>query len=264
MPKAILLFAALILAAAPAAPQTEAEPPTAPEAAPPPAPSYPDWLAGEFPYSALRLLDMYPGIGVALSIGKLLLKPLTFLALFLFVGGVFGRLAGRTITPRGMAEAAQYRQDERTARRLAISHLLAWAVALVVASEASGLHWVVALLTPLAKLVGTALIALVVLLLGSLIVSALGGEGREVLLSFLGSFYLQCHGNRPKKGQEFDLGDGVMGKIEKVGVLHTTFILPDGSREVRPNAWLMKTHFHWGEPGARSADAAPEEHPAGQ
>ncbi len=259
-----------------AAPEAPPEPvpepaiPPAPEPVPPPEPppqpldpsAYPDWIARDFPASALRLLEESPEIGMVLGIAKLLAKPLTFAAVVLFVGLLFSRLAERVISPQGREQREQYQQDDATMRRFAVGRLLAWAIALTIASEAVGLHWVVALGSALARLVGMILIAGAVLVVAGVIASALGGEGREVLLSLLGSLYLQCHSNRPKEDQEFDLGDGVMGRIEKVGVLHTTFVLPDGTREVRPNAWLMRSHFRWGAPAARSrgpAEAQPAE-----
>ena len=38
------------------------------------------------------------------------------------------------------------------------------------------------------------------------------------------------------------------GRIAKVDLFHTTFDLDDGTREVRPNAWLMRKRFSWGAP----------------
>lgn len=226
----------------------------------------PDWLARELPSSALRLLEQYPAVGMVLGIAKLLAKPLIFLAVLLLVGLLLGRLADRAILPGARDQTAQYEQDERTARRLAVGRLAAWLIALVVASEAAGLHWVLALLAPILHFVGMVLIGIAVLLVGAFIALTVGGQGRELLLSILGSFYLRRRANAPETGQAFDLGDGIRGKIEKVEFLHTTFVLPDGTREVRPNAWLMRTHFHWGGPVARpqpTADAwAAEDGPA--
>jgi hypothetical protein len=111
------------------------------------------------------------------------------------------------------------------------------------------------------------LIGVAVLLVGVLIALTVGGQGREVLLSVLGSYYLQRHANAPEENQEFDLGDGIRGRIEKVELLHTTFVLPDGTHAVRPNAWLMKTHFHWGaavptDGAAAAGDEAPVSEPS--
>jgi hypothetical protein len=215
-----------------------------------------DWLARELPPSAVRLLEQYPEVGMVLGFAKLLARPLTFVAVLLLVGLLLSRLADRIILPGARDQSTQYERDESISRRLAAGRLAAWLVALAVASEAAGLHWVLALLTPIMNFVGMVLIGVAVLLVGVLIAMTVGGQGREVLLSVLGSYYLQRHANAPEKDQEFDLGDGVRGKIEKVELLHTTFVLPDGTHEVRPNAWLMRTHFHWGEPVPEPQDAA--------
>ncbi len=216
----------------------------------------PDWLTRELPPSSVRLLEQYPEVGMVLGFAKLLARPLTFLAVLLLVGLLFSRLADRIILPGARDQSAQYERDERTSRRLAAGRLAAWLVALAVASEAAGLHWVLAVLTPIMNFVGMVLIGVAVLLVGVLIAMTVGGQGREVLLSVLGSYYLQRDANAPEKDQEFDLGGGIRGRIEKVGVLHTTFVLPDGSHQVRPNAWLMRSHFHWGTPVSGPKDAA--------
>jgi len=239
-------------AAEPPAPVSEPEPPApqpVPEPPPPDPSAYPDWITREFPRSALLLLQESPEVGVALGLVKVLAKPLIFLVVILFVGLLLSRLTVRVVAPRSRDQMEGYQQDDRTARHLAIGRLVAWAVALAIASEAIGLHWILALLNPIARLVGMALIAAVIFAVGGLIVSALGGEGREILLSFLGFFYLRWHHSRPGEDDEFDLGDGVIGTVDKVGLLHTTFMLRNGTTRTRPNVWLMRGHFHWDEPG---------------
>jgi hypothetical protein len=246
MEKAWLLLGGLGLCAAPA---TAALPPIFRLQA------QPDWLARELPPSAVRLLEQYPEVGVVLGIAKLLAKPLIFLAVLLLVGLLLGRLADRAILP-ARDRTEQYQRDEKTARHLAIGRLAVWLIALAIASEAAGLHWVLALLAPVLNFVGMVLIGIAVLLVGAFIALTAGGQGRELLLSILGSFYLQRRAKAPDQDPEFDLGDGVRGRIEKVELLHTTFVLPDGTREVRPNAWFMQTQLHWGGPAARPQPAA--------
>ena len=253
--------------AEPPAPVPKPEPP-APQPVPQPVPqpdpsAYPDWIVREFPRSALQFLQESPEVGVVLGLVKVLARPLIFLAVILFVGLLLSRLTVRVVAPRSRDQMEGYQQDDRTARHLATGRLVAWAVALAIASEAIGLHWILALLNPIARLVGMALIAAMIFTVGGLIVSALGGEGREILLSFLGYFYLRWHHSRPGEDDEFDLGDGVIGTVDKVGLLHTTFMLSNGTSQTRPNAWLMRGHFHWSEPAptARPAEPQPPDQP---
>ena len=182
-------------------------------------------------------------------------KLLIFLGLFLLVGLVFRPMAQRMVVPRGGDEGVT--RDEPTARRLAIAGALVWTVALIVACEAAGLGWFLKLLEVVLHLVGTVIVAGIIAAAALAVGTVVGPRSRGIALSLLGWYYLKHHASKPGPEQEFDLGDGVTGKVVGVDPLHTTFDIGDEKREMRPNAWLMRTHFGWAAEEEHEADHAP-------
>lgn len=264
----LLMLAVLLLPVAPAFCQAETPTPevaqpkeTATEAPTPPSPvvagkkgvpqppqkpEYPQWVLQEYPPWALEFIETHPEVAVLLSIGKLFAKPLIFVSLLLFVGfGCKGILRG-IVTPK-QAEATRLgQQDDRATRLTLAMDLIAWAVALAVASETAGLHWISELTTPVMGFLGQIVSAIVWLAVAALVAYSFSERGRDLVLSVWGWHYLRHHPDRPDTDQSFDLGDGKTGRIAKVEVLHTTFDIGGGESEVRPNAWIMKQHLHWG------------------
>lgn len=212
--------------------------------------AYPDWVHQEFPAFTHEFLGAHPEIMTVLFVARLLHRPLLFLALFLLVGLVCGGLARRIIAPQPDDGIRRDGKQPDRSKRLAAWSLVVWIGALAVASEAVGLHWFVAILGTLGTIVSAVVTGVVWLVIGGAIVYAATTRGRGLLLSLIGWYYIQYHPNKPAEGHEFDLGDGKTGRVEKVDPLHTTFDIGDGAKETRPNSWLMKTHFGWGESGA--------------
>jgi hypothetical protein len=199
----------------------------------------------DLPAQALQYLEEHPPLLTALGVAAMLSKPLTFLCLFLFIGVVFGGMVRKMLAPPP-APTNQYVStppDPAPGRRLAAWTFAVWVLALGVACEAVGIRWLVGLVAAAAQLLSSTLVLLAVI---AALVYALAGEGRDLVLSLVGWACLQWHPKRPQPGQEFDLGNGRRGRVQKVDLLHTTFDLGGGQFEVRPNAWLMRQHFHWG------------------
>ena len=246
----------------PAAPGPSARP--APPAPPgPPAEAarsaYPQWIVDEFPKPALEYLDASPQLAVVVGAVRVLAKPVLFVLLFLFVGGVFSLLATRAIMPPlGDAHQKDGREAIR-ARRLRWVKFGVWIGALYIASEAVGLTW----LTNIGKMI-TDLIGIVMGTVGTVFAAAVLATaalaftafGRDLLLSLIGAFYLHNNPNRPTPQAEFDLGDGVRGRIVRMDPLHTVFDVGEGKTVTKPNAWLMREHYGWGRGAERASPPA--------
>jgi len=230
-------------------------------------PRYPDWvIRGLYPWT-IEFLDDYPSVATAIDIGRLIAKPFIFLAMLLIVGLLFAELVDRAMGPakddRGRPQAA----DEETRKRIARWQIVAWAAALVIACEAAGIGWfgpvfasVVSLVGAVAQFVGTLVAAGLWLAVAAVILYAIAPQSRDFILSLLGYYYIRKHPQRPTAEQRLDLGGGKTGAVTSVDLLHTTFETAAGQHEVRPNSWVMKTHFHWGDVPARRQ--APPSEPA--
>jgi hypothetical protein len=222
-------------------------------------------MATDFSRAAREWLDERPQVEALLSIGQLLGKPIIFVLLFLFVGVVFSGLVERMIAPP-VTDASQ--KDGRHAvrgLRLRVARLIVWIVALSIASEAVGLQWTTTLVKAVVDLVnvvlGTASTLAVVGLIALLAALLLSPHGKDALLSLLGWYYLRKHPNRPTPQESFDLGNGVLGRIVRVELMHTVFDVGQGKQEIRPNSWLMQTRFGWG--GKREQPAGDGTPPTG-
>ena len=250
---------------APPAPKTPPRPvpspPLPPPAQPPaPAPATPQGLPGQPPPQVRDFLSNHPEAGAILSLPTLLGKPLTFLAVFLFVGLVFSRLVGRIILPRlGEAHA---RSDETTTRHLAIGNLIVCAVALAIAADSTALKsfetltgTLMDLLKAVLSLVGSLVVGALWVVAAAVIAYAISPRGRDLVLSLLGWYYLRYSAKQPATGQEMDLGGGVRGRVVSVDALHTTLRAADGQQYTVPNAWVMKTHFNWGRESSTASPA---------
>ena len=205
---------------------------------------YPYWMQEDLPEQTLQYLKDHPPLLTALAMAATLGRPLTFLCLFLFIGGVFAPLARKVLAPAPAPKTgyATPAPDPALHRRLATVTLVVWAVALGAACDAVGSRWMVEIVGEVARLLSSTITILLIVLAA---VYALVREGRDVVLSLIGWASLKWYPERPQPGQEFDLGDGKRGKLQRVGLLHTTFDLGSGQVEVRPNAWLMREYFHW-------------------
>jgi len=198
------------------------------------------------------VLRYYPELGPAAAFIRLLLRPITVVALALFIGLVLDHFAAGAVRARAVGSSEGYAPDERTARKVALVRLAVWTAALTVGLGAVGIGgpaqvigWIVGLAGKL--IVGAAIVAAAIFA-----GAALGGRGQELPLSLLGYFYLQLHSRKPARDARFDLGGGRIGTIARIDPFLTTFDLGGGQVEMRPNAWLMYAHFGWGKamPGA--------------
>jgi len=192
------------------------------------------------------LAATYPELGRAVIVYRALAKPLLFLAILVFVGVLVGALVDRVIGPRPPGAPEGYVPDPRVVRRRAVGQLVVWLVALTMAFHAVGIVWLGEVMVRIVGLVAAALVAGAILAAAAVFGVSLGARGRDFALSLLGWYYLHHHPNRPTPEQPIDLGSSRIGRIARVGLLHTVFDLGGGRCEVRPNAWLMQTHFGWG------------------
>ena len=76
-----------------------------------------------------------------------------------------------------------------------------------------------------------------------LITYSFSKRGNQLLLSFLGAWYLNHNRKLLTQQQPFDLGDDQVGDIHDIHLLHTVFTTKSGATVVRPNAYLMRTVF---------------------
>jgi len=217
---------------------------------------FPPWLRDGLPPNALAFLNNYPPLVTAMSLARMYARLLTFLGLFLLVGLVFRHLAHAAIVPRrpqDTSRSADPEADEEARMRFARWNVVVWAAALIVACESLGLNWFSTLLSSFSNVLEVALSGVFWLAILLLVAYSIASPGRELVLSLIGWGYLKYHPERPKPDQEFDLGDGRLGRVERVDPLQTTFVLTDDERVVRPNAWLMRTYFNWDAPKAADA-----------
>jgi hypothetical protein len=192
------------------------------------------------------LLRFHPELAPALAALRFLGKPLTFLGILLFIGLAIGRLLDMAIAPAAAHPEAGFARDERTTRRVMVGRIVVWTIALAAASEVIGWRWFGAVVEPFGRLLATVVTAAAIVFAVAAFALGFAGHSRDTLLSALGWYYLNHHPSRPDRATPIDLGGGVTGRISKVDLLHTTFDLGGGRVEIRPNAWLMETHFGWG------------------
>lgn len=218
--------------------------------APPERPSWPT----DIPAAVTDVLDALPGLAVAVSLPRLLGKTVVFVAVFLLVG-LFSTALARGIVYAGLGDAQRSRPlAPKLARRMAIWALVAWSVALLLASEAIGMGWLAALVTaPLeaakvaAGLIGSVVVGCLWVVAAAVVAYAISPRGQDIVLSLAGWWYLHYRPGKSPQGMELDLGDGSIGRVVSVDALHTTPETADGRQHTRANAWVMRTHFNWGE-----------------
>jgi hypothetical protein len=138
-----------------------------------------------------------------------------------------------------------------------VADVIAWIVALAIASEAVGLTWFGALWSGLMELavalVGALVTVGLLFALGALIAWSFSAEGRRLVLSLLGWFYLTRSANRPPADHEFALPDGRRAIIVRTDALHSVMKTTEDEGAVTvPNAHLMEQYFQWAAPGGGS------------
>lgn len=210
---------------------------------------YPPWIA--------EYVTKYEEVGMVLAAAAVLAKPLIFTAMLLIVGLGLQQLLAQTLAPARPGSSSSHEPPPKASTRaVAVSTLVSWCVAFIIASEIIGLQWFGGIMSGIgsalggaARLVGVVLSAAAWIAVAGLVAYAAGVPSREMVLSLLGGYMLRYHANKPKAEQRFDLGGGKMGRIATIDPLQTTFTLDDGSTETRPNAWLMHEHFRWGRAG---------------
>jgi len=207
-----------------------------------------------------QLLGYYPDLGPLTAAIRLLARPITALALCLFVGLVLDHFAAGAVRGRAPHSSEGFAPDERTARKVALVRLGVWIAALTVGLGAVGIEGLAQVIGWIVGLAGKLVVGGAIIAAAIFAGAALGGRGRELPLSLLGWVYLQCHPQKPPRDKAFDLGDGRSGRILRVDPFLTTFDLGGGQVEMRPNAWLMYVHFGWGKdvpPTDGAAGSAP-------
>jgi hypothetical protein len=198
----------------------------------------------------------YPELAPLLTLVHDFAAPLRFLFVLLFSGAVLTCCA-RWLALRGEPHREGYAPDSGAARRLAVGYAAAWFLAAAAALHAVGFTWLPEFALALLRAVGTVLFAVAIAAAAAALGLSLGVRDPDLALSLIGWPYLTFHPQAPRKNQPLDLGDGRTGSILRVDLLHTTFDLGGGQAEVRPNAWLMRTHFHWGHPPKPGPDSTP-------
>lgn len=219
----------------------------------------------------LDFLRQYPQAGTVLAVVDLARRPLLFLAVLILVGSLLGGFATRLVPqPPGAGSGSRAKPDPDVQRHQAALQLAAWIIALLLAGQAAGLGWLdvaerasvglrdtsSGILSVVLRAVSTVIGWTVSLVIAGLIAYSATPQSRDLILSLMGAYYLRRHPNRPTPDQSFDLGDGQMGTVQSVDSLHTTFVLSDGRKRTMPNAWLMRTHFHWGQTPPQNQEVA--------
>lgn len=260
-----------------AAPEPPAEPAPQPASVPPPVPGTgspaprPRPAELELPSWTQDFLRQYPQAGTLLAVVDLARRPLIFLAVLILVGSLLGGYATRLVSQPAVAgSGSRAKPDPDLQRHQAALQLAAWVIALLLAGQAAGLGWLevaerasvglrdasggvlLALVRALSAVIGWTAF----LLIAGLIAYSAAPQSRDLILSLMGAYYLRKHPSRPTLDQSFDLGDGQTGRVQSVDPLHTTFVLNDGTTRTMPNAWLMRTHFHWGQTPPRNQEVA--------
>ena len=221
--------------------------------------------SGEAPPEVGAYLAQNPAFGTVLYVVRRAQNALIWLFLFLLIGFGGRRLLRRLLgvpaaddaQPRGTGRAERSPEGPRTDRRTAVADVIAWIVALAIACEAVGLPWFGALwsgLMELAVALAGAVVTIGLLLaLGAVVAWAFSAEGRRLVLSLLGWFYLTRSANRPPADHEFILPDGRPATIVRTDALHSVMQTTEDEEPVTvPNAHLMEQYFHWAAPEKKS------------
>ena len=140
------------------------------------------------------------------------------------------------------AKSQRNRMRSRPVRvALAIADIMAWLFALTLTCLFFQIPQVMELLLSLFGVIWTVLpLTLVVLL----IAYCFSRVGNELILSFIGYWYLQRRREDLDRCRYFDLGEAQMAEIEDIDLLATKFRFKEGGRTAfRPNAYLMQQFF---------------------
>jgi len=191
------------------------------------------------------LLRHHPELGPSAAFVRLFARPLTCLAVALFLGLVLGHFAAGALRGRGPGSGDGFAPDETATRRVHLAQLAVWLVALTVALGAIGIGGLAQVIGWIVGLAGKLMLGAAIIAAAMFAGAALGGRGQELPLSLLGYLYLRFHSRKPTRDTRFDLGDGRVGTIARIDPFLTTFDLGGGQVEMRPNAWLMYAHFGW-------------------
>jgi hypothetical protein len=194
-----------------------------------------------------ELERLYPGIGVALSVLRLVWKPLLFVAVLLFVGVGLGKLIRNVVVPPPLDAVRELQRDPKVPRRLAVGSLIAWTVAGAVALESVGIHLLGTLLGGLVGALTSLLVVGAILAAVAVLAYSFSPQGRETVLGLVGWYYITRDPQGLLRNRDVDLGGGRVGRVETVAPLQTTFAMADGTREVRSNAWLLREFYRVGQ-----------------
>lgn len=142
------------------------------------------------------------------------------------------------------AKSQHNRMRSRSVRvSLAIADIMAWLFTLTLTCLLFQIPQVMELFLSLFGVIWTLLpLTLVVLL----IAYCFSRVGNELILSFIGFWYLKRHQADLDSSRYFDLGEEQMAEIEEIDLLSTKFRVKEGGRIVfRPNAFLMQQFFRF-------------------
>jgi small-conductance mechanosensitive channel len=173
-------------------------------------------------------------------------RVLMFAIAFIIIGSIAGVLLRRIVFAWDPSARQVPAEDRDTVVRICLEcvNLVAWTVALVFATEVVGLNSIASFV---ALLAGVIVVAPAALLVAGLIVYSFSDVGNRLVSGIVGCVYLNAVQRKWRdRGREFDVGDGLMGKIERVSLMHTAFKMPDGETETKPNALLMHQWFGLG------------------
>ena len=191
-----------------------------------------------------KLLEQQPYLVLVDHYGRYLFRPVVFLLMTLiclrsgwwFLGSLMGK--------------EENEMSPKLAQTHRILRIVVWVIALAIASECVGMSWFGAvtlpLITMLSKVISAVVWFAVCLVIVSAFAFAISASGRDLVLSLLGGlWYLTYASGKPSKDDEFDIGDGLKAKIFSVDPLNTTFVDTEGAKHYRPNALVMRQHYHW-------------------
>ena len=124
---------------------------------------------------------------------------------------------------------------------IALADIAGWSLAVMISCLVHKLPAVTKLLLSLFGILGNLLPLTIIVLL---VIYCFSRTGNELILSFLGGWYLRYRKNLLDRYRYFDLGNGQEGEIEAINFLDTTFRLKKGGHIlVRTNAFLMHEVF---------------------
>jgi len=170
---------------------------------------------------------------------RVFLDKLIFFVGILLLVGIFARILFRKVIfafdPSAKGDIGV--QNKGTRVWLSLADLAGWLFAFLIATEAVGLNVVMNFFTMTFLI---AAIAAVGIVLTGMLAYSFNKDANELILSMIGYWYFRPGRKKPPDTSDYDLGEGKLGKISKIALLHTTFKLNEGGTETRSNAFLMR------------------------